>query len=318
MNLKFYFLQVPLFVAILLNVTGCRNERQVVPYEVDPDIIFKALQPNDENMPEGAAYGPENTPGFTFDNDFVTDNNDVYIYFVDFTVLDINPAITENLFDFILQELDEFGFIKESDSLNPARFNELIASGISYKDASANLLDDIKADFERKIAADPPYGAFNINFLIYPVYLDRNYVTYRESLYCYTGGAHGISVSYLYTYDIHTGRRLTVNDMVKKENLGEVREEVAAQMAYSYPIYENITTVNQYLDSLNLWLEHFAPDGSDRITLQNFPLKDAAVTSEGLAFMYQMYELTPGADGCPLVVIPYEDIKGCLKINLDK
>ena len=93
----------------------------------------------------------------------------------------------------------------------------------------------------------------------------------------------------------------------------DVREEVAARMAYAYPIYENITTVEQYIDSLNVWLDNFNDsDSSQKITAKDFPIEDVALIKQGLVSVYQMYELTPGSDGCPVVVVPYEDIKGCL------
>lgn len=301
---------------LILLISSCHHNRPVVPYEVYADEVYKALTPNDENLPTGATFGPDSIAGFTYDVEFTTNDSDVYVFFNSFTLLDVNPNITQNIFEFIQKELADYGFVNQSFSLNSDEMGKLMAEGLSYQEAAGKILDTIENAFEDQMATYENIDHFNMTFMIYPVYLSKNYVTYRETAYSYTGGAHGMTNSYLRTYDLSSGKLMTLNDIVKAEGLEKVREEVASQMAYSYPIYENITTVEQYLDSLNVWLDHFDPLGiTGDITMKNFPITDPAITSEGLAFVYQMYELTPGADGCPLIVVPYKDIEGCLLIE---
>lgn len=304
---------VSLFFIFAVYVS-CRHERQIVPYDVDSDEIFKPLQPNEEDLPEDNTFGQDSIPGFTLDYEISSDYNDVYIYFSNLTLLEVNPSITQSLFNFAQQQLIEYGFTNDSVSFKPNEFDDLLAQGLSYRESTDKVLENISSVFKDKLSDYTYLGPFNISFMIYPVYLDKNYITYRESCYCYTGGAHGMTISYLHTYSLESGKLLTLNEIVKPSETEKVREEVAAQMAYSYPIYENIHTVQQYIDSLNVWLDNFATDVNpeDEITLKNFPLPDPAITNEGLVFIYQMYELTPGSDGCPIVVVPYKDIKGCL------
>lgn len=313
MNFKTLF-----YISLFLLFLSCRqNYRQVIPYEIDTDEIYKAVAPNEEDDSQGLTFGKKNIPGFTFDYEMSTDKKDVYIFFEKFTVLDVNPLITENILGFIQEQLVEYGFINQSDSLPGNEFSHLLEQNMSYTDAVARILDNYRKDFEIRLPDLTIDGTpFNAYFLIYPVFINESLVTYRQTAYCYTGGAHGMTISYLKTYDLVSGKELSLDDIILADRLIDVREEVAAHMAYSYPIYENITTVEQYIDSLNVWLDHFDPQVKDSmITLENFPLTDVALLNEGLAFVYQMYYITPGSDGCPVVVIPYKDIKGCLKVQ---
>ena len=314
MNLTSYSIYIGAIILTIGTLCSCNHERQVVPYEEDEAEVFKALPPNEECSPENLTFGKADIPGFIFDYEIPTDSEEIYVFFENLTVLDVNPKINQNIFDFIQDNLKEFGFVNNSLNLDKTGFPELVASGLSYLEASVKLLENIKSGFEAQLPSIQAYQSpFNIYFQIYPVYLNSDLVTYRESAYCYTGGAHGISISNLITYDLSTGEVLKLNDIVKPDGLQFVREEVAAHMAYSYPIYENIATVQQYIDSLNVWLNNGnSEEGESPITLQDYPLTNPGVTEEGLVFIYPMYELTPGSDGCPVVVIPYKDIKGCL------
>lgn len=315
MKLIKYLKKIVLASVPLLAICSCSNgEREVTPCEVDIDEIYKVLSPNEEDNAQGLTFGKDSIPGSIIDFDMQTESQEIYVFFENLTVLDINPKITKDLFEFATEELKEYGFISEDWKLTDEEFNEAFGEPANYYSGTMAILEKIKGAFDTQYSEIKESGeAFNAYFLIYPVYLNDNYVTYRESAYCYTGGAHGMTISYLHTYDLKSGERLTVDDIVTPEGMKSVREEVVAHMAYCYPIYENIKTVNQYIDSLNVWLDNFdQPDDSKEITVENFPLSDPGLTSEGLVFVYEMYQLTPGSDGCPVVLIPYKDIKGCL------
>lgn len=310
------FHQIFLLAFMAFFISSCHHDRSVTPFDVDADEVYKALSPNNENLPNDYTYGPDSIPGFNYDLEFNTKDSDVYVVFNKLTLLDIKPAITQNIFEFIRKQMADFGFIDQSFTLEPDEFGNLISQGLSYQEAAGKILDKLETAFERQIADYENIDHYNITFLIYPVFLDKYYITYRESVYAYTGGAHGMTISYLRTYDLLSGKLMLTKDIIKPEGLDKVREETASRMAYSYPIYENISTVEQYLDSLNVWLDNFDPMGiTGDITLKNFPLPDPAITAEGLVFIYQMYELTPGSDGCPIILIPYKDLEGCLFIK---
>lgn len=321
MKRGFNFVSASLFLISSIFLLSCNHNRQVVPDDTDIDEVLKPLSPNDEQGPGALSFGEQGIPGFVLDDDITTDNSEVYIFFENLTVLDLKPEINNGIFDYIISTLKDYCFVKEDFPLSGETYGRYISSGMNYQQAVTNITDSIKsgfaANYEDQIAQYN--SAFNINFRIFPVYLDKDCITYILSDYVYTGGAHGITSFYIQSYDLSTGKALSVNDIVRPDAMTAVREEVAARMAYSYPIYENITTVNQYLDSLNVWIDHFSSvEVPGPVTIENFPLTDPGITKEGLVFIYQMYELTPGSDGCPMVLIPYRDLRGCLTGNFEK
>lgn len=310
--------EVILFMAVAL-LTACQNNRMVVPYESDSQDVFTALTPNEPEQPEGYTYGPDSIPGLSFNYEMTTDNPEIYVNIQTFTILDINPGVTRSLFSFIKSELDEYGFIKLTKTISAPDSIILNKDSVFTDNYILDEFKSIKDEFDKELPVIQQYGsAFNILFDIYPVYIDDKYVTYRQSSYCYTGGAHGNTTASLITYDIESGKALNLYDIVKTDRINEVREEVIAHMAYSYPIYDNIKTVDEYIDSLNVWLgtssDEEAASENPRITLENYPLPNPAINETGLVFIYETYQLTPGSDGTPIVVIPYIELKGCLKI----
>ena len=315
----FDILKISVCLLILTCAAACSHNRQVVPYETDIDKVLEAVAPNEDSSPENPSFGPDSLPGYILDYEITTPLDDVYIYFDPLTVLDVKPEINADIFSFVGDQLSEFGFIADSVAFQPKELREAFGNGRPYRDVTSELINRIHTDFNSRLDEIEGYKCpFNAHFQIYPLYFGEGVVTYRLSSYCYTGGAHGLNVTYIRSYDLNSGNVLTFNDIVKPESQTDVREEIAARMAYFYPIYENITTVEQYIDSLNAWLDNFNSDNSTPITLRDFPVPDVALTREGLAAVYQMYELTPGSDGCPIVVIPYKDIEGCLQYSVNR
>ncbi|MCH5240353.1 MAG: hypothetical protein J1F38_09020 [Muribaculaceae bacterium] len=316
-----HFLPSLFFLLILPALLfSCKKEsRQIIPYEVDSDEIYKPLKPNEEDNPY-PTYGIDNIPGVTFDYEMTTPDNEVYIFFDNLTLLDVNPAITQFLFNFISYHLKEYGFINPSDNSALPGVAELIHQGLAFDKAAASLLETIQKEFEQETDTILSYKTpFNAHFQIYPLFLTSDLVSYRLSAYFFTGGAHGMSVSNIFSFNLRDGHMYSFDEIIRPEDRKFVRQEIAARMAYAYPIYENINTVDQYIDSLNVWLDHFDPDERQvKITEDNFPVSDVALLKTGIVSIYQMYELTPGSDGCPLIFIPYDDIKGCLSLEISE
>ena len=115
MRIFFKFFPV-LFLAVF--TFSCNKSRSVVPCDSDTAEVFKALEPNEEDSPDNLTFGAKQVPGFIFDSEFTTENQDVYIYFQNLTVLDVNPAITQSLFEFIQDQLKDNGFINEKDNIS--------------------------------------------------------------------------------------------------------------------------------------------------------------------------------------------------------
>lgn len=312
--------EVILLMAVSI-LTACQNNRRVVPYESDSQDVFTALMPNEPEQPECYTYGPDSVPGISLNYEMQTDNPEIYVNIETFTILDINPRVTQSLLSFLKKELNDYGFIKQNKTISATDSIVQSEDSVFTRNYIINEFDILKNEFDKELPVITQYGsAFNIVFNIYPVYIDDKYVTYNQSAYCYTGGAHGNTTTSLVTYDIESGNALNLYDIVKTDRINEVRQEVAAHMAYSYPIYENIKTVDEYIDSLNVWLGTSSSEeegnANPRITLENYPLPNPALNETGLVFIYETYQLTPGSDGTPVVVIPYIELQGCLKIQV--
>ena len=323
MSKKIFYMSkinILLYFSILTVLTisnGCYNKNhQIIPNEFDTADVYEPLSPNEDENPEEPTFGQEHIPGLMMSERIPGNNDDIYID-LNLTFLVSNPEIIYNIFNFITSELQETGFINEKDF---SSFPSLDLSEDSLPHLEkyvSDCLDSIRILFTKQLPEIESYKVpFNITIDAYPVFLNDDYVTYRKYAYYYTGGAHGNSESLLTTFNLTNGKPIGLKNIVKSDRLDDIREMVASHMAYSYPIYDNIKTVDEYIDSLNVWLGTGTSENEnagDRITLKNYPLKDPAITQLGLVFIYEKYELAPGVDGSPVVVLPYLEIRDCLK-----
>ena len=306
------------FIAVIffsLIYSGCEKNRQIIPNDSDTADVFEPIYPNEDENPEEPTFGTEHIPGIILSYPVTTDNEEIYMD-INLTILETNPKISYDLFGFISEQLKETGFIA-ADAKNPDYTLDESEDGRQHlEEYAAQNLDYDKELFLKELPEIASYESpFNIAIDIYPVFLNDDYITFRKYAYYYTGGAHGNTISQLQTYNLTTGESLGLENIIKPDRMEDVREMVAAHMAYSYPIYENLKTVDEYIDSLNVWLGNgtSAEEDDKRITLKNYPLNNPAITSKGLVFTYERYELAPGVDGCPVVVLTYDEVKDCLK-----
>lgn len=316
-------------IPILLGV-GCATKKESMPishYSVDTALVFKPIHPNSPlTANDVLTYGPDSITAISVNSLIPSDNPTVYIS-LDLTLLDLDPIIMSNLFDFVRNQSIVNGFVSIEDTISYPDIISLTSEKTSQKDIAELFCSWEKEGFIDHIMQikDNIVNGYNIGFEIYPVYLDKDYVTYRQYAYWYTGGANGNSVCSLVTFSRTTGERMTADDFILPDKIDDVRCLLAKHMAESYPIYSDITTVEQYLDSLNAWLGNdnaensrkTIPDTSSIITLSTFPMKNPGLDELGLVFIYDQYELAPGSDGCPVVVLTFDEMKGLLREPFD-
>lgn len=244
-----------------------------------------------------------------------TENNHVFVDF-DITLLELNPKITKDLLSFIHQTMLEGRFVNGNDSLPPFSFADLNASCDSQFDVFNKFLDwesDCLFSNLDEISGDIGDGYY-VGFKIRPVFINEQYVTYyKYANYC-LGGSHDLYYSDLESYYRENGDKVELDDIIKPEAMSRVRALVAAHMASKYSI-EEVATVQQYLKSLNNWN---GTVHSNPITIENYPIHTPGIHAAGLAFSYRMYELTLGVDGCPKILLTYDELKGCLKPPFDE
>lgn len=300
--------------------SGSKNGEAIVDYPIDRLDVFKPLIPIDSIEVSKSYRG---IPIALTKDSFATDNSEIYIK-MDFVILDQNPKITTNLLSFAMFNLSDCGFTHTPDSLISEKYDVFKITDIPTQELINQFSDVVSKEFYAQLPTILSYDdwGFNMDIEIYPVFLNDEYVTYCKDAYWYTGGAHGNYSKFLQTYDIKTGDSVDLEDIIKPDMIGEFRKVVVKHMASSYPIFEDIKTVEEYLDSLNEWkgntnigvvLGVVSRDELRKITMENYPIDDPGITEVGLVISYEKYFLTPGVNGCPTIVIPFDEIKHCLK-----
>ena len=324
---------IPIFLIFCLTgigitvTSGCKNRSvettALKRYASDTTDVSIPLKPNENLYSNRLTYGKDSIPGNTFKYHFPSDSSEIYMNY-DVTILELNPKITSDLLSFLHKETLACGFINEKDSVVPWTFEQLNGEGLAQEQLVKKILEWEGESFKRQLTNiyDSGVRGFNLSIEIYPVFMNEDYITYEKYAYYYTGGAHGNYTSFLQTYDIKTGETVGLEDMIEPGKINKFRRKVIEHMASSYPIYQDVTSVQQYLDSLNNWLGNINPgvasgvvkkEDLNKITEENYPLNTPGINETGLVMTYDKYQLTPGSDGVPVIVLTYDEIRDCLK-----
>lgn len=323
--MKRILLFLPIIVLLVTMLESCLSKSSQTPlveYPTDSIDVSAPLKPNKEWYEGRHTYGDDSIVGNAMSYRMASDSSDIYVK-LDITLLELHPKITSNLLSFSHNELLNWGFVPESDTIPPFNIKELAEDGTSQQDIARKVFGWESKSFYKQLSDILPYGTgYNIEIEIYPGYLDDDYVTYEKFSYYYTGGAHANYSSFLQTYNRHTGESVDLEDIVRPEKLGEFRKHVVSHMASKYPIYSEVNSVESYLDSLNSWkgltdigVVTGLRKSTDlaRITVENYPINDPGIHEAGLVITYEKYQLTPGISGCPVILLPFDEIRDCLK-----
>ena len=135
----------------------------------------------------------------------------------------------------------------------------------------------------------------------------EKYVTLEETHEIFTGGAHGAYIVSGLTFRTSDGARMGWNlfDMSKKA-------ELIARLKKGVMDFLEVSTEEELQDQLQvLWDDPDTPENELEFGL---PLPRAVpyVTTKGVAFIYQQYEIACYAAGLPSVVIPAEELRDLL------
>ena len=114
-------------------------------------------------------------------------------------------------------------------------------------------------------------------------------VSYIRYIYGYSGGAHGMDAKTAVTFSLSTGEEVTESDLFIEG-------------------YENKLT-----EALRRNLLVSIPDQSMLFETEIFPGGDFYLTSEGITYIYQRYEVGPYVIGIVEVTVPWNEIKDILK-----
>lgn len=313
--MKRIILFLPISILLLTIVEACKHGSKETPlkdFPTDSINVFARLSPNEVWHSGRHTYGTDSTIGNTIHYRVATDSSQIHMNY-DITLLELNPKITENLLSFIHTGLLVWGFVNEEDEIPTFDVKVMSDKGFSQRDILKKMLDWESLLFYKDLPSLSNYeNGYFIDFAIYPVYIDENYVTYNLYYEYYTGGDHPNDIFFLRTYDRQTGKSVNLEDLVKPDMIKKFRQQAVLHMASGYPIFSLVNSVEAYLDSINRWLG-ITETEQKRITVDNYPVNNPGIHETGLVITYATYDLTPGCYGCPIILIPFDEIRECLK-----
>lgn len=128
-------------------------------------------------------------------------------------------------------------------------------------------------------------------------YFDGHYLSFCQQEYDYQGGAHGMPLWIGLTFDLETGERLSLPDVIanSEEELNSIVTEYFAEYINGNP-------------------EEFWEDALDIVRDEICFESDFYLTEDGIKFYFHPYALSSYAAGFPEVTIPYDEFE--MKISL--
>ena len=117
----------------------------------------------------------------------------------------------------------------------------------------------------------------------------KGMVSYLKYAYGYSGGAHGMDVLTCRTFDLKTGEQIFEEDLFKRGYEDRLTEALRTNL------------LSRYEDQDMFFETDITP--SDEFYL----------TSEGITYIYQRYEIGPYAIGIIEVLVPWKEIKDIIR-----
>lgn len=203
---------------------------------------------------------------------------------IDYPVLKGNYPIIEKI-NKDINNIISSGTYEENNYSSP---QELMDSLIFYHKEAGEMNDGFVQSWsiERKISVIRNSTAI-LSFEVYE--------------YSYMGGAHGNYVSIYHNYNLKTGEKLTLSDIIEPSKIDKLTSIGNSIFRKTKGLSET-----KNLEEVGYWFI----DGKFSLN-ENF-----IITENSLKFMYNPYEIAPYAEGQTEIEIPYSTIKDILKINL--
>lgn len=176
------------------------------------------------------------------------------------------------------------------EEANIGYFFELEGFTGTAREAAEATLREIAAEFAEGIPAGSVGADYEISVEAEGGVTDT-LITYTITRASYTGGAHGIYGIECHTYSLESGYELTAADLLGAERLPRVGERIRARL------YEQYEAANdEELTGKGFFPENIA-------VTDNF-----CVTSEGVTFIYNPYEIGCYALGLVEVTLTKEEL----------
>ena len=117
----------------------------------------------------------------------------------------------------------------------------------------------------------------------------KGMVSYLKYAYGYSGGAHGMDVLTCRTFDMKTGEQIFEEDLFKRGYEDRLTEALRANLLSSYEDHDMFFETD------------ITPSG------------EFYLTSEGITYIYQRYEIGPYAIGIVEVLVPWKEIQDIIR-----
>ncbi len=151
----------------------------------------------------------------------------------------------------------------------------------------ATTADFIHTRHNKKAQENGEFSNFYATDASYEVKLNNSkYLSILQSIYTYTGGAHGMTVRYSMTTDKQTGKAIELKDLFRSNDYINYLNKLALNQNKDIHLFQPVTLTGQ----------------------ENFYLTD-----DGLVIYYQLYEVAPYAAGFVEYKFSYADMAPIMK-----
>lgn len=128
----------------------------------------------------------------------------------------------------------------------------------------------------------------------------KNYISLKNEVIIYTGGANNYYNVDLSVFDLNSGKKQSLTQFINKDNMTEFLKIGENQFRKIKNIEEN-----QTIKDTGYWFEN------DKFYLpENFSISDS-----GFVFFYNLYEIAPRSEGLTELFISKEELKDIIKSN---
>lgn len=122
-----------------------------------------------------------------------------------------------------------------------------------------------------------------------PLFTTKQLLSYEVSRYVYTGGAHGVSSTICWVFDLTTGQQLTEDDIFVPGYTDALTQLLQKALEAS--------TASQHLALETFYMDQVLPNG-------NF-----AITEEGIYYQFNPYDIAPYAVGETRLLLDKEALR---------
>jgi len=197
--------------------------------------------------------------------------------------------------DYELADIDLERLVIEEEFPGADEINRVLKE---YQESVIAYAKDGTGDYREEVLKQGEMNETDIQMMQYSYwsdlerisYFDSNYVSFYLNESIYEGGAHGMPYRTGFTFDLKTGKRLTLPDLIGNSEQ-ELKEIVTKYF-------------KEYID---LDPDKFWEDAVDTVRMYTDYDSDFYLTEKGIRFYFGPYAIASYADGFQEVTIPYSE-----------